>query len=205
MVNKSASLDEFPPSETDVSIDCLLSQVLTTHLQSKAKGIIVTSIQFVAVESSIFLTIRDYDIESEVIQYGFYAVLGLAAVYVNVLGVFLFLHSMLHTNRKMSTSQEVADAFTSTDHIAFFDGCLQIPFPIIYRGNLWCAPYMAWTIFVTIIAGGVVIFQFEWEKLSNAILATLIAGTLLLFQITADFLEYWMLSRNQLAIEAAAE
>ena len=182
-------------------VDGLLSQVLTTRLQSKSKAIIISNLEFLATDLALYLTISSYDIESDIIRYHFFAVLGVAALYAIVLGVFLFYHALVHTKQDTKTSQEVANAFTTTNHIPVFDGCLELPFPIMFKGSLWYVPYITWTIFGLIIAGGAFIFYTEWDMFSNTTMAEVTAGILLLYQITSDFSEYWVLSRNQVEIE----
>ncbi len=183
-------------------IDNLLSQALTTHLQSKAKSIIMSGLEFIATDIAIALSVTKYRNESNIIHYGMFGVLGLAALYVIVLGVFLFIHAIFHLKKNTRTSEKVADAFTKTNQIPVLDGCLELPFPSMYKGStLWFLPYICWSIFVVLTLGGATLFYFQWEALSNAVLAELSAGFLLLYQISSDFLEYWVLSRNQVEIE----
>jgi hypothetical protein len=49
-----------------------------------------------------------------------------------------------------------------------------------------------------------VLFAFEYEQISGTTVAALSTGGLLLYQITSDFSEYWVLSRNQEIVEASA-
>ena len=124
--------------------------------------------------------------------------IGIGAFYALAVSMFLFVHATCFTSKEgLTTAQEVEDSYAKTNGVPIIDGLLELPFPAKYNGNIWYLPYIMWGFFVAIVAATSVLFAIERDQVTNSTLATLVAGCLLLYQVTSDFSEYWVLSRNQ--------
>jgi hypothetical protein len=182
----------------------VLAQVLNTRLQRKAKAIIISSLEFLLTDLSILLTALNLEIEDDGIKIGIYVVVGFAALYAAALVIFLLVHASFFTDKNSTTEKEVEDAFSKTNAAPLVDGFLELPFPAKFGGNTWFLPYIMWSFFLAIIVTSSVLFAFEYDQISGTTVAALSTGGLLLYQITSDFSEYWVLSRNQEIVEASA-
>ncbi len=97
----------------------------------------------------------------------------------------------------MKTTDRVENAYARTNRLPLIDGFLELPFPVVFRGSWWILPYVAWLTCGVSLGGCSYLFYLVRDKLDMASLATLCAGALLLYQITSDFSEYWVHSRNR--------
>lgn len=178
--------------------DNLLNTVLNSRLQRKAKSIILSSIEFLVVDFAILLTYLEYDIQNARVEFALRMTLYAGAIYVAFIALFLFVHSFLFLKvDNMQTTINVEKAYAKTNKIPFLDGILELPFPLIFRGKFWFFPYITWLVCGVVIGFSSFLFYVVREQLTMTAFATLVAGALLLYQITSDFSEYWVHSRNQ--------
>eukprot|EP00554_Chaetoceros_debilis_P006343 CAMPEP_0194074124 /NCGR_PEP_ID=MMETSP0149-20130528/1325_1 /TAXON_ID=122233 /ORGANISM="Chaetoceros debilis, Strain MM31A-1" /LENGTH=201 /DNA_ID=CAMNT_0038754241 /DNA_START=30 /DNA_END=635 /DNA_ORIENTATION=- len=180
-------------------IDDLFNHLLRTRLQRRAKSILVSGLEFLITDLAILFLAIDLNIQDKQVELGLFIVTGIGALYVLSLCVFLFVHASCYMNKdKMNTTAEIEEAFTKTNQIPFFDGIFELVFPAKFRGNVWYLPYIMWSFCVAIILSGAILYAFTVnEDVPKATTAALSASALLLYQITADFSEYWVISRNQ--------
>lgn len=182
----------------------ILDQILKTRLQRKAKTILMSSIQLIILIVALFL--MNYDIElfreDEIIPHRNLKVclvitIGFAGVYIAILSVFVFIHSVCLLPPNSETTQEIEDAFSRTNSIPYIDGLLELGFPTKYKGNKWYLPYIIWSISGAIVGVTAYIFAqiFDGDSTTPASTATHGAAALLLYQITTDFSEYWVHTR----------
>jgi hypothetical protein len=181
----------------------ILDQILKTRLQRKAKTILMSSIQLIILIVALFL--MNYDIElfreDEIIPHRNLKVclvitIGLAGVYIAILSVFIFIHSVCLLPPNSETTHEIEDAFSRTNSIPYIDGLLELGFPTKYKGNKWYLPYIIWSISGAIVGVTAYIFVqiFDGDH-TSANTATHGAAALLFYQITTDFSEYWVHTR----------
>ena len=201
---------------TDEQIDNLLSKVLKTRIQRRAKNIIRTGINYLLSNvvillssSSDILTVMAKDTinldsrsqASNVVMAmkssAFGTVIGLSALYVILLCTFLFFHALNFPFKNTSTSHEIEDAYDSTNQFPAIDGLLEIAFPSKFKGKYWRLPYVILAICVMICSAGISLYFEDRENISETTKTALFAAMLLLFQITTDFSEYWVITRNQ--------
>ena len=195
MANKQRFPGQAFASET---VDIILNQILVTRLQRKAKSVITTSLQFLVTDLVILLTAIDYEVEDEAMKVGIYVMIGIGAFYALALSMFLFIHAACFTSKEgLTTAKEVEDSYTKTNGFPVIDGLLELHFPAKFRGSTWYLPYIMWSFFAAIVAATSVLFAIERDQVTNSTLAALVTACLLLYQVTSDFSEYWVLSRNQ--------
>jgi cytochrome bd-type quinol oxidase subunit 1 len=127
----------------------------------------------------------------------FGTVIGLSALYVILLCTFLFFHALKFPFKHTSTSHEVEDAYDSTNQFPAIDGLLELGFPLKFKGKYWRLPYVVLAICFMICSAGVALYFEERENISETTKTALVAAMLLLFQISTDFSEYWVYTRNQ--------
>lgn len=188
------------------TIQVLLDTILKSRLQRKAKGIILSSIQFIAVDFALLLTYLEYDLNGEnnnnafnpTLDVAFKITLYIAAIYTALLSLFIFIHSVLFLKTANTrTVASVEKAYSRTNLFPLVDGILELPFPFIFRGYAWFLPYFCWVIYVGVVGIGFLFFYLMNIQLTMTTLSTLVAGVLLLYQITSDFSEYWVQSRHR--------
>ncbi len=184
-------------------ISDLLDKVLKTRLQRKAKAVVISGVEFLLVDLAVLSDALEMELGSTYQKAGVATILGGSAVYVVVLSLFIFFHA-LRDKVDSSTTQEVEDAYNKTNKIPIWDGIMELPFPIKFKGKNWYFPYLAWGWAAFIIIWGMIFFGFGLEGpkdggvaagLTTTTLAALSAGAVLLYQITSDFSEYWVQSR----------
>ena len=181
-------------------ISKMLNTILNSRLQRKAKNVILSSAQCLIVLYAIFQTYQQLEIENPNVEFGLRISIYVGAAYTAFVALFLFVHSLVFLkDENMQTTENVEKAYSKTNKVPFplLDGILELPFPAMFRGPLWFLSYFAWT-----VAGGVIgmnsyLFYIVREDLNTEARATLTAGALLLYQITSDFSEYWVYSRNR--------
>ena len=131
---------------------------------------------------------------------------GIGAFYVLALSMFLFIHAMCFTAKEgVTTVKEVEDSYTKTNAVPLIDSILELPLPAKFRGSTWYLPYIMWSFFAVIVAASTVLFVIERDQVSDSTTAALVTACLLLYQLTGDFSEYWVLSRNQVKNENEKE
>jgi hypothetical protein len=177
-------------------ISILLDKVLKTRLQRRAKSIIISSVQFLLLALAILLIANDLEYEKKLYQIIVYALIGASMFYVFVIMVFLFFHAKaLPMNLK--TTMDVEVAYSRTNMIPLLDSIFEIHFPLRFRGNKWYFPYIIWGFSAGLVAGTVVVFLLIRDEISASTTSLMISAALILYQITGDFAEYWVHSRNQ--------
>eukprot|EP00551_Chaetoceros_affinis_P001604 CAMPEP_0203638942 /NCGR_PEP_ID=MMETSP0088-20131115/4815_1 /ASSEMBLY_ACC=CAM_ASM_001087 /TAXON_ID=426623 /ORGANISM="Chaetoceros affinis, Strain CCMP159" /LENGTH=236 /DNA_ID=CAMNT_0050493689 /DNA_START=362 /DNA_END=1072 /DNA_ORIENTATION=+ len=180
------------------TIDNLLSTILNSRLQRKAKSIILSSVEFLIVDFAVLQTYLQLEIQNPAITNGLRISLFVGAAYVAALALFLFVHSFVFLRvTNMKTTDRIENAYAKTNRIPLLDGILELPFPVVFRGSWWILPYVAWLACGSVIGVSSYLFWVVREELDMTALATLAAGALLLYQITSDFSEYWVHSRHR--------
>eukprot|EP00551_Chaetoceros_affinis_P002047 CAMPEP_0203661174 /NCGR_PEP_ID=MMETSP0088-20131115/59463_1 /ASSEMBLY_ACC=CAM_ASM_001087 /TAXON_ID=426623 /ORGANISM="Chaetoceros affinis, Strain CCMP159" /LENGTH=199 /DNA_ID=CAMNT_0050523823 /DNA_START=13 /DNA_END=612 /DNA_ORIENTATION=+ len=188
------------------TVEDLLNYVLRTRLQRKAKSIIMSGIEFLAVDLAILFVSINLD-KNVNIELGLFILAIIGAVYVFVLVTFIFIHAWCFTpdeSIKMKPKEEVEEAFAGTNsQPPILDGFLELPFPAKFRGNgcAWWLPYLGWSISAAIIISGAVLYLIAEADMTPGSSAALAAASLLLYQISSDFAEYWVFSGNQVLEE----
>jgi len=177
-----------------------LDTILKSRLQRKAKTIVMSSLQFLAVDIALryaYLNVPNKDTIEPVYDVGFQVTLYIGAAYVVLLAGFIFMHAtcVLKTTN-MQTKSNVEKAYENTNIFPVIDALLELPFPFLFKGILWYLPYFFWIICLGLITVGALFFHFTSVILSAEMISTLTAAALLLYQITSDFSEYWVQSRN---------
>jgi hypothetical protein len=193
---------------TPEALDILLSQIMTTRLQRKAKGIITSCVELLITDLSIIYTTLNYEIPNGGIKIGMTVMIVLAALYSLLMAIFLFVHSECYAPKNTKPIMEVEAAFARTNsNPPPIDGILELLFPAKFKGNVWYLPYIGWGIAVSIALSCALMFLAVQDQVSGTTVAGLSTGGILLYQITSDFSEYWVLSRNhnQIAIEVGVE
>jgi hypothetical protein len=192
---------------TPEALDKLLSQIMTTRLQRKAKGIITSCVELFITDLSIIYTTLNYEIPNGGgVMVGMTVVIALAALYSLLMAIYLFVHAEFYAPKNTKPIMEVEAAFARTNsNPPPMDGILELLFPATFKGNLWYLPYIGWGIAGSIALSCAIMFLTIQDQISASTVAGLSTGGILLYQITSDFSEYWVLSRNQIAIEAGVE
>jgi len=190
------------------ALEHLLAQIMTTRNQRKAKGIITSCVEFLIMDLSMIYTALNYEIPNGGIKIGMTVVIVLAGLYSLLMAVFLFVHSGKYAPKYTRPREDVETAFAETNsNRPPFDGILELAFPAKFKGNMWYLPYIGWGIAVSIALSCALLFLSIRDQVSGTTVAGLSAAGVLLYQITSDFSEYWVLSRNhlQIAIEVGDE
>ena len=142
-------------------INDLLTHILRTRLQRRAKSIIVSGLEFLITDLAILFLVIDLNIQNEQVELGLFIVAGIGAIYVLSLCVFLLVHaSCVLDAKKTNTTKEIEEAFTETNKIPLVDGLFELAFPAKFRGNVWYLPYIMWGFCVAIILSGAILYAF---------------------------------------------
>ena len=185
-------------SQVVTGADLILGKILNSRLQRKAKSVILSCVEFLAVDYAIFLTYADFEIENQNMKNGLNVSLIAGAIYIAFVALFLFVHSMIFLKVKdMQTNQKIEDAFEKTNRIPFLDGILEAVFPIMFKGHYWYFPYITWLVCIAVVGFNAFVFYSIRDQLTSVVTLTLLAGALLFYQITSDFSEYWVHSRHR--------
>ncbi len=180
------------------TINSILNTILNSRLQRKAKSVILTAAECIIVLFSIFQTYQQLNIENESVKFGVRMTIYVGAGYTAFVALFIFIHSIFFLKTEnVQTSENVELAFAKTNMLPVVDGILEIPFALIFRGPLWYLSYLAWLVCGGVIGMSSYLFYVVREELSLEATSTLSAGALLLYQMTSDFSEYWVHSRNR--------
>lgn len=178
------------------SISIILDKVLKTRLQRKAKSIIISSVQCILSILAVLLTVMDWNFEKNWQQELTYGLLGVSMFYVFFIMMFLFVNAR-RLPHNIKTTIDVETAYSKTNMIPLLDSIFEIHFPVRFRGNSWYFAYIIWLLSAGLIAGNLAMFLLVSDDLSASTITLLISAALILYQITGDFAEYWVHSRNQ--------
>lgn len=183
-------------------ISILLDKVLKTRLQRRAKSIIISSVQFILLALAILLIAIDLEYEKKVHQVIAYGLIGASMCYVFFIMVLLFFHAKA-LPKNLKTTMDVEVAYSRTNMIPLLDSIFEIHFPLRFRGKKWYFPYIIWGLSAGLVAGTVAIFLLIRDKISASTMSLMISAALILYQITGDFAEYWVHSRNQSTVDSS--
>lgn len=183
----------------------LLSKILKTRLQRKARSIITSCLEFLLTDLSIVYTAVGYELHNGFTKYLMLFSVGMAAVYVVTLALFLYIHARCYAPKKETAPDaDVEEAYAKSNTAPpFVDGLIEFKYPFQFRGKgvLWMLPYFAWAagVFVVLLIG--LSLLLVKDEVSKTTMSGLGAGALLMYQITSDFSEYWVLAHNQHEIQ----
>lgn len=187
------------------TLNTILNTILKSRIQRKAKSVIVSAAECLIVLFAILQTFLQLEIENAQVELGLRLSIYVGAGYTAFIALFLFFHSIFFIKVvNMETSESVEKAYAKTNAVPIVDGILEIPFPILFRGPFWYIAYLAWIVCGGVIGSSSYFFYVVREDLTMEARATLVAGALLLYQITSDFSEYWVHSRNRQSATSAA-
>ncbi len=193
----------------DETADVILSQVLKTRIQRKAKGVIRSGINYLISTLVLFSSTSDVIIAKENIYEGAYILwkalmssgfgilIALSDFYVMLLCIFLFLHATTFPFDRHYTTRDVEKAYDRTNQYPAIDGILELGFPAKFKEKYWQFSYVILGISTSFIASGAVLYAMNFEHTSSTTTSALVATMVLLFQISADFSEYWVYTRHQ--------
>jgi len=179
-------------------LDNVLDVVYTTHLKKKAKTIIITSVEFVLVD--IFIVYEAYqNVETmeENVRFGLQIMSLVAAGYAALVAVFVFVHALvLSDTAKVNPKLEAA--YQKTNNVAVIDSILELPLAFKFKGPLWWLVWVFWALFAGICSLFIVLSVLGTDfNLSDSSYAALAVAITQLYEITGDFSEYWISTRNR--------
>lgn len=189
-------------SDEKEKIDQLLDKVLTSRIQRRAKGIIRSGLNFLMTSVVVLLSASEFNPNSNEDAFTLLSLSPLAitvcvsAFFMLALCIFLFFHAAKlppHTR----TEHEVENAYASTNKYPTYDGILELRFPAKFRGTNWWFAYIITGMCVAILFTGFGLWFVERDRISNTTTAALFSAASLLENITSDFSEYWVYTRNQ--------
>lgn len=191
----------------DITND-ILGRFLNTKLQRKAKSVISTAVQFILTDALILLQISDVNQIIDVnkgISWEFWTITGLSIAYVLSLIIFLIVHaSKLPQNQWVK--KEVEEAFEKTNSNAMLDGFMELPFPAKFKGiGGWYIPYIFWGIFLLFLITILILYIIIGDDVQRSTVLTYCVAVLQVYQLTSDFSEYWVYTRNPLFLEETVE
>lgn len=188
----------------------LLGKSLNTRLQRKAKSIIQTCIQFTLTDALILLQLSDLnDLYSLLdpekvtgISWELMAITGLSISYVILLALFLLIHACMLPNDRWTT-KEVEEAYARTNAIPVIDGLLELPFPYRFKGPGWSFAWVVWAVFIIFIMAIIVLYLFVRDEVQSGTILAFMIALLQVYQITSDFSEYWVYTRNPQTLDGS--
>jgi len=185
MVNESATKD-------------LLDKVLNTKVQRKAKAVIMTCVQFILTNTFILMNVADEaKAQHHSVGTGLNVMIYIAIAYAVGVSIFLLIHALCLGNADYETNLEIEEAYEKTNSTPLFDGILEIPLAIRFKGHLWWLIWIFWGLFTGI--GGTfvaLIYILPDFDTSNATSVAVGAAVFELYEITSDFSEYWIYTRH---------
>ena len=117
-----------------------------------------------------------------------------STVYVGLIAILLFIHSLVFVSiDNVATSEGIENAYYALNMIPFINGALEIPLVFPYGGLL---PILCWLIFGGIAGVSGHLCMAAADQLTPTSIKMLIVAWLLLYQVTADFSEYWAQARQ---------
>ena len=118
-----------------------------------------------------------------------------STVYVGLIAILLFIHSLVFVSiDNVATSEGIENAYYALNMIPFINGALEIPLVFPYGGPL---PILCWLIFGGIAGVSGHLCMAAADQLTPTSIKMLIVAWLLLYQVTADFSEYWAQARQR--------
>jgi len=180
------------------TVEKLLDKVLNTKLQRKAKAVIMTCVQFILTNTFIVLNIAEKaELENKNISQGLKLVVGISVAYAIGISLFLLIHAMSKGGWSYQTNMDIEEAYEKTNQIAVIDGILEIPLAIKFKGPLWWIIWIFWVLFVALaVLFIVLIASLPNFEIKNSTSVAIGAAIFELYEITADFSEYWIYTRH---------
>ena len=199
---------------SEENIEKLLSTVLTSRVQRKAKDIVRAGINYVVFCMVILQTSTDIigptqnnlttfaGLYEAVMSSSFGNVIGLSILFIFLLCAFIFVHATkFEPHAAAVTDEEVELAYEETNKHPAYDGILELKFPYRFKGPLWALPYFVLAVCIAIIVLGLMLYLDEQEEITETTSAALGGAVVVLLAVTTDFSEYWVHTRNQTAPE----
>jgi len=179
-------------------VDELLDKVLTTKMQRKAKSVIMTCLEFCLTNAFILLNIAEQaKLENKATSLSLKIVVGISVGYAAVVAGFVFIHGLMLGDTTFTTNKEVEDAYAKTNAKPFVDGILEIPLAVKFKGPKWWLIWINWGVFFALtIAYAIIVGTYTDFDLQTSTSVATAAAVFILYQITGDFAEYWIYTRN---------
>lgn len=187
---------------TTQSLDIFLSRVLNTKLKRKSKSIVITCAQYLLVNGFLLLQENENEVKSEnnSIDTGLEAMVIIGGIYATITAIFAFLHSYW-LPPTLKVSEEVELDYGKSNNLPLIDSILEIPLAVKWKGSLWWIVWIFWGFFLALFVASVVLLLFIPELTAKKSTVVAVAAALLqLYQITGDFSEYWVYTRNSEAV-----
>jgi len=180
------------------AIDGLLTKVLDTKIQRKAKSIIMTCIQFILTNFYLLVSSDEAALnQNENIGIALKVMIGISGAYAIGLAIFVLIHALLLGSHEYETDKDVEAAYEKTNLYPVIDHILEIPLAIKFRGKVWWLVLVIWAVFLAIAVAFVIIVRFQPDyDVDNSTSIAVAAAVMMLYQITGDFSEYWIYTRN---------
>lgn len=184
--------------------DDILGSFLNTRLQRKAKSVISTAVQFILTDALILLNvsnineIKKFD---DTISWELWAITGISIGYVLSIIIFLIVHAARLPKTQWVTD-DVEEAFEKTNNVAMFDGLLELPYPAKFKGiGTWYLPYIFWGIFGLFLTAILILYILVADEVESSTVVAYAVAVLQVYQLTSDFSEYWVYTRNPVQLE----
>lgn len=189
------------------TVDKLLDKVMNTKLQRKAKAVIMTCVQFIFTNTVIVLNVAEKaESLNKNVSQGLKITVGISVAYAAGIAIFLLIHSMIKGDSIYQTNLDIEEAYEKTNQTPVFDGILEIPLAIRFKGPVWWLIWIIWALFLIIAALFVALVAFLPDfDVSNATSVAVGAAVFELYEITADFSEYWIYTRHTKKVTAEFE
>mmetsp|Transcript_61578 Transcript_61578/g.74065 ORF Transcript_61578/g.74065 Transcript_61578/m.74065 type:complete len:207 (+) Transcript_61578:18-638(+) len=187
---------------TTQSLDIFLSRVLNTKLKRKSKSIVITCAQYLLVNGFLLLQENENEVKSgnNSIDTGLVAMVIIGGIYAIITALFAFLHAFW-LPPTLKVSEEVELDYGKSNNLPLIDSILEIPLAVKWKGSLWWIVWIFWGFFLAIFVASVVLLLFIPELTAkNSTVVAVAAALLQLYQITGDFSEYWVYTRNAEAV-----
>jgi len=181
------------------TVEKLLDKVLNTKLQRKAKAVIMTCVQFILTNTFIVLNIaEEAELQNKNISQGLKVVVGISIAYAIGISLFLLIHSTSKDDGfSYQTNMDIEEAYEKTNKFTVLDGILEIPLAIKFKGPLWWIIWIFWVLFVALaVLFIVLIASLPNFEIKNSTSVAIGAAIFELYEITADFSEYWIYTRH---------
>jgi len=179
-------------------ISDLLDKVLNTKLQRKAKTIIMTCVQFIFTNAFILLNVAEGAKNQDAsVGTGIYVMIGIAIAYVVAVALFLLIFALCNGDVMFETTKEIEEAYAKTNASPVIDGILEIPLAFRFKGPKWWVVLIFWGLFIGIgVPFVVLVLVLPDFDVHSATSVAVVAAIFELYEITSDFAEYWIYTRN---------